>query len=96
MKRILFIVALFMITLGTFAQEKIEYHRVGRNANFCAYQFDNENYIILSFEDDDENRLTNFPILKLLLNDDTVLKLSGTDNSKKTSQEMASFGFIIA
>ena len=95
MKRILFIVTMFVFALGASAQENIQYHGVGSNADFCAYQFDDENYIILSFKDDDENRLTNTPVLKLLLNDGTIIKLSGTDNSKKTRQSMTNWGFGI-
>lgn len=95
MKRILLAITMLASTLSISAQEYIKYYGVGSNADFCAYQFDNMNYIVLSFKDDDENRLTNTPVLKLLLNDDTVMKLSGTDDSKKTRQNMTNWGFGI-
>lgn len=95
MKKIFVTFALVALTLGVSAQEEVEYHGVGSNADFCAYQFDGDNYIILSFKDDDENRLTNTPVLKLQLKDGTVLRLTGTDNSKKTKQNMTNWGFGI-
>ena len=95
MKRILFAMTMLVATLSMTAQEYIRYHGEGSNAVFCAYQFDNRNYIVLSFKDDDEHRLTNNPVLKLLLNDGTVIKLSGTDDSQKTRQDMIHWGFGI-
>ena len=82
MKKLLVLFLLCFFTLSTFA---VEYRSVGSNANFCAYTFDGKYYLILSFKDDDENRISNFTIIKFKLSDGTIIKLEGTDGSKQTS-----------
>ncbi len=95
MKKYLCLLFMFLTTLTMQAQDDVEYHGVGSNASFCAYRFDSENYIIISFKDDDENRLTETPIIKMLLSDGSVLKLQGADSSKKTSNHATNWGFGI-
>ena len=93
MKKLLVLFLLCFFTLSTFA---VEYRSVGSNANFCAYTFDGKYYLILSFKDDDENHLSNYTVVKFMLNDGTVIRLEGTDGSKSTSHSSVHWGFGIS
>ena len=90
MRRILF---LLLFVMSMISASAVNYHSVGSNAEFCVYTFDGEFYLILSFEDDDENHLSNNTIVKFMLNDGTVIRLEGTDGSKSTSQSSIHWGF---
>lgn len=90
MRRILL---LFLFVMSMISASAVNYHSVGSNAEFCVYTFDGEFYLILSFEDDDENHLSNNTIVKFMLNDGTVIRLEGTDGSKSTSQSSIHWGF---
>lgn len=72
-----------------------EYYSVGSNAAFCLYSFDGDYYLILSFKDDDENRLTDNTIVKFKLKDGSVISLSGSDGSKSTKSHMTNWGMGI-
>ena len=72
-----------------------EYYSVGSNAIFSLYIFDGDYYLILSFKDDDENRLTDNTIVKFKLKDGSVISLSGSDGSKSTKSHMTHWGMGI-
>jgi len=91
MRKFLFSLFLLMAT----SMSAAEYYSVGSNADFCLYTFDGEYYLILSFKDDDENRLTDNTIVKFKLKDGSVLSLSGSDGSKSTKSHMTHWGMGI-
>ena len=80
MKKIILTLLTLLLVLHIGAQET---HSVGSNANFRTYRFDNEFFLILSFKDDDENRLMEESTVKFLLSDGNVIKLEGTNGSKR-------------
>ena len=88
----LFVTFLLLVSMSVSA---IEYCSVGSNANFCVYTFDNDSYLILSFKDDDENRLTDNTIVKFKLKDGRELRLEGGDGSKSTKANMTHWGLGI-
>ena len=57
---------------------------VGKKVEFCAYRFEDQYFLILQFEDDDNCRLTQSAIVKFKLKDGSVIRLSGFDSSQKT------------
>lgn len=57
------IIVLFIFLMSMTTASAVEYFSVGSNAKFCVYTFDNEYFLILSFKDDDENRLTDNTIV---------------------------------
>lgn len=71
------------------------YYNIGRNAKFNAYRFEGNNYIIMSFIDDNENRLPNLPIVKIKLGNEQTIRLQGFDNSKQTASNAINLGFGI-
>ena len=73
----------------------INYRSVGSNADFCVYRFDGESFLILSFKDDDENRLTDNTIVKFKLKDGRILILNGFEGSKKVKHSGVNWGFGI-
>lgn len=85
-----FLVSLFLLISASVSA--IEYCSVGSNADFCVYTFDGEYFLILSFKDDEENRLTDNTIVKFKINDGNVIVLEGRDGSKKTKSSMIHWG----
>lgn len=89
-----FILIIVMISVTTsYAAEPLS---VGSNAKFYAYRFDNEYFLILSFKDDDENRLTDGSVIKFMLTDGKILKLEGVDASKSTKNKSVNWGLGIS
>jgi len=86
---------LAMFLLMSISASAVEYCSVGSNADFSVYTFDGAYYLILSFKDDDENRLTDNTIVKFKMKDGKVLVLTGEDGSKKTKTNMTHWGFGI-
>jgi len=91
MRKLLFSIVMLVTT----SMSAAEYYSVGSNADFCVYTFDGYYFLILSFKDDDENRLTDNTIVKFKLKDGSVLSLSGSDGSKSTKSKMTNWGFGI-
>lgn len=89
MKRI-FILFLFLMSM--ISASAVSYYSVGSNAEFCVYRFDGEYFLILSFKDDGDNRLTDKTIVKFKLKDGKVITLNGFDGSKKTKQAQTWWG----
>ena len=85
MKRILFTVILALFTTSLFAQFLQGFHSVGMNANFCAYYFDGHYALILSFNGNQDTKLTDYAVVKLLLNDGSVMKLEGYNGIEQKS-----------
>lgn len=89
------IVLLFLLMISTSSAFAQVFYSVGSNAEFCAYTFDSEYYLILSFKDDNENRLTYNAVVKFMLNDGTIVVLEGTDGSTKKKSRITNWGFGI-
>lgn len=93
MKRLLF---LFVISLMTISSAyAIKYRNVGLNAEFCVYTFESQYYLILSFKDTDDNRLTDNPIVKFKMSDGSIMRFEGYDGSKKTLNRGVHWGYGI-
>ena len=88
-------VLLLIFIISMTSASAVEYRSVGSNAEFCAYTFDSEYFLFLSFKDDDDNRLSNNTIVKFKLLDGTVIRLEGTDGSTKTTTSAVNWGFGI-
>ena len=90
MKKLLFFL-LLMIPTSVSANS----YSVGSNAEFYVYNFDGEYFLILSFKDDDENRLTDNTVVKFKLKDGSILTFAGSDGSKKKKSHLTNWGFGI-
>ena len=77
-KKIAILLILMISVSSAFA---VEFRSVGSNADFNVYTFEGRKYLILSFKDDSENRLTNYTIVKFMLSDGSILTLDGTNGS---------------
>lgn len=76
MKKII-IILLFGFVFSTQANN---WRSAGGNINFCAYTFDGEYYLLLSYKvlySSDSYSLTNNPIMKIKFSDESSLKLIG-------------------
>lgn len=93
MKKLVILFLLLISVTTSFATEPLS---VGSNAKFYAYRFDNEYFLILSFKDDEENRLTDGSVIKFLLTDGRILKLEGVDASKSTKNKSVNWGLGIS
>jgi hypothetical protein len=93
MKKLFFILVLLLSTLTSYA---VWTRSVGSNAEFCVYRFDDEYFLILSFKDDDENRLTDNAVVKFKLNDGSIMRLQGTEGSRLTNTSSINWGFGIS
>ena len=89
MKKVLLLLILFMSMSLTYAAE---FRYIGSKAKVCAYTFDGKYYLILSFADFDDYKLTNSPIVKFLLNDGTIIKLNGYDEAVKITSTAFNWG----
>jgi len=88
MKKILMI---FILLLSVSSIYAVKYRSVGNNAEFSAYLFDNEYYLILSFTDGSDYHLIEKTIVKFKLKDGSVIKLGGVQGS--TSEKSSSYFF---
>lgn len=86
-KIIMFLLMIFSVS----SLYAVEYRSVGSNADFNAYTFDGKYYLILSFKDEGDNRLTNFTIVKIKLNDGRLLVLEGLNASNSIDNSSTSF-----
>lgn len=93
MKRLQVLLLLLATTAGAMFAADTNYYNIGRNAKFSAYRFESSNYIIMSFVDDNENRLPNLPIVKIKLGNEQTIRLQGFDNSKQTASNAINLGF---
>ncbi len=80
MKKIIF---LFLLIFSTTSMSAGSSFSVGSNAEFYTYTFDGQYYLILSFKDDNTNKLAATTIVKFLLSDGTVLRLEGSQSNAK-------------
>ncbi len=80
---------LFMlISVKSFAIDKVG----ADNAEFNAYRFDNQNFIIMTFKDKDDVRLSNDAVLKLEITGGKVIRLQGTDGNKASKTNAVNWG----
>ncbi len=87
MKKILLLFVLLLSVSSTYA---VKYRSVGSNAEFCAYLFDGQYYLILSFSEGSGFHMTDEAIVKIQLKDGKVIKLSSV---KGSSSERSSSSF---
>ncbi len=80
MKKLLF---LFTLLVSSTSLSASDYFSVGSSADFYTYTFDGKYYLILSFKDDNTNKLAGNTIVKFLLTDGTVLRLEGSQSNAK-------------
>lgn len=92
-KRLFLTLLLIISATSAFA---VEYRSVGSNAEFCVYTFDGQYFLILSFKDDEDNRLSNNTVIKFKLKDGSIIRLEGYNGSTKTSMDSVHWGFGIS
>lgn len=93
MKRLVFFLFLSLIMTSANA---VGYRSVGTNADFCVYTFDGDYFLVLSFKDDDKNRLSDQTVVKFQLKDGSIMRLTGYDGSKKTYVQSYFWGYGMA
>ena len=71
-----------------------EFRSIGFNAKVCAYTFDGDYYLILSFKDYNDYKFLGRPVIKFLLNDGTIIKLDGYDEAVKITSTAIDWGGI--
>ena len=71
-----------------------EFRSIGGKAKVCAYTFDGNYYLILSFSDFNDCKLISSPIVKFLLNDGTIIKLDVYDEAVKITSTTVAWGGI--
>ena len=91
-KLIIFVLLSALYATSTFA---VKYRTVGLNAEFCVYTFDGQYYLIMTFKDTNENRLTENTIVKFKMNDGSIMRFEGNDGSKKKLSTGVHWGFGI-
>lgn len=87
-KKIVTLLLLMILVSSAFA---VEFRSVGSNADFNVYTFDGRKFLILSFKDDSDNRLTNYTIVKFMLSDGSIITLDGTNGSSSVDSSSTSF-----
>ncbi len=93
MKKIIFF---FLLLFSSSSMSAADYYSVGSNADFYAYTFDGQYYLILSFRDDNVNKLVNNTIVKFLMNDGTVMRLEGTQSNAKNESSFVHIDWYTA
>ena len=91
MKRSLLLLFLFLSMSVTYA---VDFRPIGSNAKVCAYTFDGNYYLILSYKVHNNYALLGRPIIKFLLNDGTIIKLDGYDEAVKITSTAIDWGGI--
>lgn len=86
----------FLLLLFIQSAHAADFRSIGLNAKVCAYTFDGNYYLILSFNDYNDYCLIVRPVIKFLLNDGTIIKLDGYDEAVKLSSTAINWGGLIA
>lgn len=73
-----------VLALACYTNILAESFSIGSNADLYTYRFDNEYFLVVSFKDDSDNRLMEGSVLKILLKDGGIIRLDGTEGSKRT------------
>lgn len=81
-----------MLFISSILSASAQSHSAGSNASFTGYRFDGEYYLLLTFEDDNDNRLRENTIVKFLFNDGRIIKLNGNDGSKELNYKSNFWG----
>lgn len=92
MKKILIIFLFCLITIPSFSA----FYTIGSNVSIYAYRWDNQYYLILSFNDHENHILTDRTIVKFKMNDGSIIKLEGYEASAETTSRMVHWGLGIA
>lgn len=93
MKKILLLALLLSLSMASL--HGADFRSIGINAKVCAYTFDGKYYLILSFTDYNDYRLSGHPIIKFLLSDGEIIKLDGYDEYVKYTSNSVYWGFGI-
>ncbi len=90
MKKILFFFLFLFTVSSTYA---VKYRSVGSNAEFTAYLFDGQYYLILSFSEGSGFHMTDDAIVKIQLKDGKVIKLGSVKGSSSEKMSSNFYGF---
>ena len=88
------IILSFILLLSMSLTYAAEFRSIGFNAKVCAYTFDGDYYLILSFKDYNDYKFLGRPVIKFLLNDGTIIKLDGYDEAVKITSTAIDWGGI--
>lgn len=88
------IILSFILLLSMSLAYAAEFRSIGFNAKVCAYTFDGDYYLILSFKDYNDYKFLGRPVIKFLLNDGTIIKLDGYDEAVKITSTAIDWGGI--
>ena len=88
------IILSFILLLSMSLTYAAEFLSIGFNAKVCAYTFDGNYYLILSFKDYNDYKFLGRPVIKFLLNDGTIIKLDGYDEAVKITSTAIDWGGI--
>jgi len=88
------IILSFILLLSMSLTYAAEFRSIGLNAKVCAYTFDGDYYLILSFKDYNDYKFLGRPVIKFLLNDGTIIKLDGYDEAVKITSTAIDWGGI--
>ena len=97
MKKIFFIYFL-LVCLGVNAQYQSDnpvYMTAGSNVKFWPYTFDGKSYLVMEFTDHNNCSLTDCPIVKFKMKDETELRLEGIVSNSETSSSAYKIGYTI-
>ena len=92
MKKILLLALLLSLSMASL--HGADFRSIGINAKVCAYTFDGDYYLILSFKDYNDYKFLGRPVIKFLLNDGTIIKLDGYDEAVKITSTAIDWGGI--
>lgn len=73
-----------LLTIACSSNILAESFSIGGNADLYTYRFDNEYFLIVAFKDDSNNRLMEGSMMKILLRNGSIIRLDGTEGSKRT------------
>lgn len=88
------IILSFILLLSMSLTYAAVFRSIGFNAKVCAYTFDGDYYLILSFKDYNDYKFLGRPVIKFLLNDGTIIKLDGYDEAVKITSTAIDWGGI--
>ncbi len=90
MKKLLMII-LFLLSVSSI--NAVKFRSVGSDAEFSVYVFEEEYYLILSFNDGGTCHLIPNTIVKFKLKDGTIIRLSGFVGSSSFSSNSVNYGY---
>ena len=98
MKKIKKFAIVLLMIFSMSSASAVEYRSVGSDAEFNAYTFDGQLFLVLSFTDNEKNHLTNTTVVKFMLTDGTILRFDGTNEASSyegnSSTVITNFGYV--